>query len=81
MVYEYPTGKNVIATIAELTEAILYGSNHTIAKEVMPECIQVLALVQLRCTNSTVLFRAASLCIPRQPIESKDYPRILLSTV
>ena len=70
--------KRKIALSAALGATTIYGLNHTIAKEVMPEFIQGFGFVQLRLLGAAVLFWAVSFFIPKQKILLNDFPRMLL---
>ena len=70
--------KRNIALLSALGATTIYGLNHTIAKEVMPQFIQGFGFVQLRLLGATVLFWTVSFFIPKQKVSLDDFPRMLL---
>ena len=70
--------KRAWALLAALTATIIYGINHTVAKEAMPDYISAYGFIMLRLGIGTILFWIASFFAPRQKIEKKDWGRIVL---
>jgi drug/metabolite transporter (DMT)-like permease len=70
--------KRTLALLAALGATTIYGLNHTIAKEVMPNYIQGFGFVQVRLLGAASLFWLVSLFIPQQKIDRADLPKMLL---
>ncbi len=66
------------AIFAAIGAAIIYGLNHTIAKGVMPDHVQPFGFIILRVTGAAILFWIISLLGPKETIDKKDYPGMLL---
>ena len=56
----------------------LYGLNHTIAKEVMPNHVGAFGFIFIRTAGATILFWFASLFVPFEKIDKKDYIKLFL---
>ena len=70
--------KRNLALLAAFGATIIYGFNHTIAKNVMPIHIEAFGFVLLRVLGATILFWFLSLFINNKKIDKKDWPRIFL---
>ena len=70
--------KRTLALLAAFCATIIYGLNHTIAKEVMPTYIQGFGFVQVRLLGATALFWVFSFFVPKQRIARTDFPRMVL---
>jgi drug/metabolite transporter (DMT)-like permease len=70
--------KRTLALLAAFCATIIYGLNHTIAKEVMPTYIQGFGFVQVRLLGATALFWVCSFFVPKQRIARTDFPRMVL---
>jgi drug/metabolite transporter (DMT)-like permease len=70
--------KRTLGLLAALVATLIYGFNHTIAKNVMPTYIQPLGFIFLRVLGAAILFWILSLFFKNQKIDRKDWPRILL---
>ncbi len=73
--------KRSLAIFAAIGATTFYGLNHTIAKGVMPAYVQPFGFIMLRVIGASILFWAVSIFGPREKIEIKDYPRMLLCAV
>lgn len=73
--------KRTLALLAALTATIIYGLNHTIAKEVMPSYIKPFGFIFLRVMGAAVLFWCIAPFAPKQKIEQKDWGRIAICAV
>ena len=73
--------KRTLAILAAIGATTIYGLNHTIAKEVMPHYVQPFAFIIFRVVGAAVLFWAISIFGPKEKIERKDYPRILVCAI
>ena len=73
--------KRTLAILAALGATTIYGLNHTIAKGVMPHYVQPFAFIIFRVVGAGLLFWMISIFGPKERIEKKDYPRILLCAI
>ena len=64
--------------LAAFGATLIYGLNHTVAKNVMPIYIGPYAFILLRVIGASLLFWTISLFIKSERIEKKDWPRIIL---
>ena len=67
-----------LALFAALIATSIFGFNHTIAKELMPDFISPSALLYVRVLGATILFWIIGLFFPNEHIEKKDRMRIVL---
>ena len=63
--------------LAALGATVIYGLNHTIAKNVMPVYISPFGFILLRVLGATILFWIASIFVKHERIETKDWPRLI----
>jgi len=70
--------KRNLGLLAAFGATVIYGFNHTIAKNVMPIYIEAFGFVLLRVLGATILFWVLSLFINNKKIDKKDWPRIFL---
>ncbi len=70
--------KRTLAIFAAVGATIIYGLNHTIAKGIMPDHVQPFGFIVLRVSGAAILFWIISIAGPKEKIEKKDYPRMLL---
>ncbi|WP_373516721.1 DMT family transporter [Pricia sp.] len=73
--------KRALAIFAAIGATIIYGLNHTIAKGVMPDYVKPFGFIMLRVIGASILFWAISYFGPKEKIDKKDYPRMLLCAV
>ncbi len=73
--------KRTIAILAAISEATIYGLNHTIAKGVMPLYIKPFGFILLRVTGATILFWLISLWFPKEKIATSDWFRLIACAV
>ena len=64
--------------LAAFGATLIYGLNHTVAKNVMPIYIGPYAFILLRVIGASILFWIVSLFIKTEKIDKKDWPRIIL---
>ncbi|MDB4050854.1 DMT family transporter [Flavobacteriaceae bacterium] len=64
--------------LAAFGATLIYGLNHTVAKNVMPIYIGPYAFILLRVIGASILFWTVSLFIKTEKIDKKDWPRIIL---
>jgi drug/metabolite transporter (DMT)-like permease len=69
--------KRNIALFGATLVSIIYGVTFTIAKDVMPEHIDAYGFILLRVSGSMLLFWISWLFMPKEKIETKDFPRII----
>ncbi len=69
--------KRTFALLAATGAATIYGVNHTIAKDLMPQVIKPYGFILLRVSVAGILFWITSLFLPREKIETRDWGRIL----
>lgn len=67
----------ITALLAALGASIIYGANHTIAKDVMPHVIAPYGFILLRVLGAAVLFWGFAFFYPSEKIERKDWARIV----
>lgn len=70
--------KRVWALLAAFGATTIYALNHTIAKDVMPTYVQGFGFIMIRLLGATLLFWLAGLFVPKNPIEKKDFLRLLV---
>src|ERR1700722_2002444 len=70
--------KVVKAPLALLMVNLIYGANFSIVKEVVPSSIHSYALVALRAGSAVILFWIASIFLPKEKIEKKDFMKLVL---
>ena len=64
--------------LAAFGATLIYGLNHTVAKNVMPIYIGPYAFILLRVIGASLLFWTVSLFVKSEKIDKKDWPRIIL---
>ena len=64
--------------MAAFGATLIYGLNHTVAKNVMPVYIGPYAFILLRVIGASLLFWTVSLFVKSEKIDKKDWPRIIL---
>ncbi len=70
--------KRNLGLLAAFGATVIYGFNHTIAKNVMPIYIEAFGFVLLRVIGATLIFWTLSLFIENEKIKKEDWPRIFL---
>ncbi|WP_047417183.1 DMT family transporter [Cellulophaga sp. Hel_I_12] len=70
-----------LAIIAAFFATLIYGLNHTIAKEVMPTYVQPFGFIFLRVSGAALLFWAIAPFAPKQKIDRGDWWRILVCSI
>jgi drug/metabolite transporter (DMT)-like permease len=69
--------QRALALLAATAASVIYGVNHTIAKNLMPDIIQPYGFIFLRISGATLLFWLLSLFFPFEKIDRKDWLRFL----
>lgn len=70
-----------LAIIAAFFATLIYGLNHTIAKEVMPTFVQPFGFIFLRVFGAALLFWIVTPFAPKQRVERSDWVRIIICSV
>ena len=70
--------KRSLGFLAAFGATLIYGLNHTVAKNVMPVYIGPYAFILVRVIGASILFWIVSLFIKTEKIDKKDWPRIIL---
>src|SRR5690606_8065447 len=73
--------KRILALLAAFGARVSYGINPTLAKDGMPPHIQPFGFIMLRVSGAALLFWLISFLGPREKIQYKDWPRLLLCAV
>lgn len=73
--------KRTLALLAAFAATVIYGLNHTIAKEVMPDFVKPFGFIFLRVGGAAILFWCISPFAPKQKIEGNDWWRIIVCAV
>jgi drug/metabolite transporter (DMT)-like permease len=66
-----------LALLGATLVSIIYGVTFTIAKDVMPKYIDSYGFILLRVGGSTLFFWLVWLFMPKEKIDSADFPRII----
>lgn len=69
------------ALLAAGGATMIYGLNHTVAKEVMPVYVGAFGFIFIRTGGATLLFWLLSLVLPNEKIKREDYPRLFLAAL
>ncbi len=70
--------KRTIALFAAFAATSIFGFNHTIAKELMPDVLSPNALLYCRVVGAAICFWFISLFLKNEKIEVKDFKLIIL---
>ena len=73
--------KRTLAFLAAIGATTIYGINHTLAKGVMPHYVQPFGFIFLRVAGAAILFWTISIFGPKEKIDKKDWPRLLLAAL
>ncbi|MDG3583155.1 DMT family transporter [Galbibacter pacificus] len=71
----------ILALLAAFGASLIYGINHTVAKDVMPTFIQPFGFILLRVSGAAILFWIISIWGPKEKIDKKDWPRLACCAV
>ena len=69
--------KRTLGFLAALGATVIYGLNHTIAKNIMPIYITPFGFILLRVLGAAILFWVVSFFIKPEKIKKKDWPRLI----
>tara|TARA_B110000305_G_scaffold89146_1_gene100503 strand:+ start:4994 stop:5890 length:897 start_codon:yes stop_codon:yes gene_type:complete len=67
-----------LGLLAAFGATLIYGFNHTIAKNLMPTYIGPFAFILLRVLGAAILFWILSIFFKNEKIDKKDWPRMIL---
>ena len=70
--------KRTIALFAAFVATSIFGFNHTIAKELMPDVLSPNALLYCRVVGAAICFWFISLFLKNEKIEFKDFKLIII---
>ena len=70
-----------VALLSAGGATVIYGLNHTIAKEVMPDHLGAFGFIFIRTSGATILFWISSLFVPFQRIDKKDYIKFFFAAL
>ena len=71
--------KRALALLAATAATTIYGLNHTLAKGVMPTYVQPFGFIFLRVAGAAILFWGVSFLGPKETIEKRDWPRLVVA--
>ena len=73
--------KRILALIAAIVATSIFGFNHTIAKELMPNVLSPNALLYSRVLGAAICFWFVSLFTKRERVELKDFKLIIICAI
>ncbi len=73
--------KNLQAHLALFAVALIYGSNYSIAKEVMPTYVEPSGLILLRGGSGVLLFWLLHALFVREKVDKKDYKMLFFCSI
>ena len=73
--------KRILALIAAIVATSIFGFNHTIAKELMPNVLSPNALLYSRVLGAAICFWFVSLFTKREEVEIKDFKLIIICAI
>lgn len=73
--------KRILALLAALLATSIFGFNHTIAKELMPNVLSPNALLYSRVLGAAICFWFVSLFTKREKVEIKDFKLIIICAI
>ena len=73
--------KRILALIAAIVATSIFGFNHTIAKELMPNVLSPNALLYSRVLGAAMCFWFVSLFTKREKVELKDFKLIIICAI
>ena len=71
----------LLALLSASCATLIYGLNHTIAKEVMPDHVGAFGFIFIRTAGATILFWFASLFVTFEKIDKKDYLKFFITAL
>jgi len=73
--------KRILALTAALLATSIFGFNHTIAKELMPDVLSPNSLLYCRVLGAAVCFWIISLFVKNEKVEIKDFKLIIICSI
>lgn len=73
--------KRAWALLAATMVSLIYGVSYTIAKDVMPHYVKPFGFILIRVFGATILFWLVSFFGPKETIDKKDFPRIIVAAL
>lgn len=73
--------KRTIAIIGATFVALIYGTNFTVAKDVMPTYVKPYGFILIRALGAFILFWLMTFFGPKEKIALKDFPRIMAAAL
>ena len=73
--------KRILALISAIVATSIFGFNHTIAKELMPNVLSPNALLYSRVLGAAICFWFVSLFTKRKKVELKDFKLIIICAI
>ena len=73
--------KRILALIAAIVATSIFGFNHTIAKELMPNVLSPNALLYSRVLGAAICFWFVSLFTKREKVQIKDFKLIIICAI
>ena len=73
--------KRTWALLAAMMVSLIYGVSYTIAKDVMPQYVKPFGFILVRVFGATILFWLVSFFAPKETIDKKDFPRIIVAAL
>ncbi len=73
--------KRILALIAAILATSIFGFNHTIAKELMPDVLSPNALLYCRVLGAAICFWTVSLFTKKESVKIKDFKLIIICAI
>jgi len=73
--------KRTLAIIGATFVALIYGTNFTVAKDVMPTYVKPYGFILIRALGAFILFWLLTFFGPKEKIALKDFPRIMAAAL
>ena len=73
--------KRILALIAAILATSIFGFNHTIAKELMPDVLSPNALLYCRVLGAAICFWTVSLFTKKERVKIKDFKLIIICAI
>ncbi len=71
----------VLALLAAFGATLIYGINHTVAKEVMPDYVGAFGFIFLRLAGAAILFWVIGVFLPREKVAKEDFLRMFFASI
>ncbi|MEE3035507.1 MAG: DMT family transporter [Bacteroidota bacterium] len=70
-----------LALLAAFGATLIYGINHTVAKEVMPDYVGAFGFIFLRLAGAAILFWVIGFFLPREKVAKEDFLRMFFASI